>query len=83
MTRTPPSARRDVDRGRVAGHRLVDRVVDDLVDQVVQAPLAGGSDVHAGTLADRVETFENSDRAGVVGHAGLSFPGWCEMPHGA
>src|SRR6185436_13014180 len=40
---------------------LVDRVVDDLVDQMVQATLAGGADVHAGPLTDRLETLENGD----------------------
>ncbi len=59
---------RDDDLAGVAGQRLVDGVVDDLVDQVVQTALAGGADVHAGALADRVQAFENGDRAGVVGH---------------
>ena len=56
----------DVDGVGVAGEGLVDRVVDDLPDQVVQAALAGGADVHAGTLADRLEPLEDGDRAGVV-----------------
>ncbi len=50
----------------VAGERLVDRVVDDLGDQVVQAALAGRADVHAGALADRLEALEHLDRGGVV-----------------
>ena len=50
----------------VAGQRLVDRVVHDLPDQVVQAALAGGADVHAGALADRLEALEHLDRGGVV-----------------
>jgi hypothetical protein len=51
LTRTPPSAmQRDVDGVGIAGQRLVDRVVDDLPDEVVQAALAGGPDVHAGRL---------------------------------
>ena len=57
----------DVDGVGVAGQGLVDRVVDDLPDQVVQAALAGGADVHAGALADRLEPLEDGDRAGVVG----------------
>ena len=48
---------RDVDAGRVAGHGLVDRVVDDLVDEVVQTRWAGGADVHAGAFADRLEAL--------------------------
>ena len=51
---------------RVAGQRLVDGVVDDLPHQVVQAALAGGADVHAGALADRLEPLEDLDRGGVV-----------------
>ena len=47
---TPPSAQDDLDVRAVAGERLVDGVVDDLVDQVVQAARAGRSDVHAGRL---------------------------------
>ena len=66
-TRQPPSAvQRDVDPGAVAGHRLVDRVVDDLPDQVVQSGETGGPDVHAGPLADRIEPFEDLDVLGVV-----------------
>ena len=49
-------------RVAVAGQRLVDGVVDDLVDEVVQAALTGGADVHAGALADGVETLEDGDR---------------------
>ena len=52
---------RDVDRVAVAGERLVDRVVDDLVDQVVQAAGTGRSDVHARPLANRFEALENLD----------------------
>ena len=64
----PPSAWMvDVDGVAVAGQGLVDRVVHDLVDQVVQAALAGGADVHARALADRLEALEDLDRAGVVG----------------
>src|SRR6185503_233926 len=43
------------------GHRLVDRVVDDLVHEVVEASDARGPEVHAGSLADRLETFEDLD----------------------
>ena len=41
---------RHLDRVAVAGHGLVHGVVDDLLDHVVQAPLTGGSDVHAGEI---------------------------------
>ena len=62
---------RDVDLVAVAGERLVDRVVDDLVDEMVQPGSAGRADVHRGTLADRLEAFEDLDlvRAVVVRRA--------------
>lgn len=48
------------------GQRLVDRVVDDLVHEVVQSALAGRADVHTGSLADRVQALEDGDGTGVV-----------------
>ncbi len=56
----------DLDPVAVAGQRLVDRVVHDLPHQVVQAALTGRADVHARTLADRLETLEDLDRGRVV-----------------
>ena len=59
---------RDGHRGRVAGERLVDRVVDDLVDHVMQArAVVGVADIHARALAHRVESFQDLDRFRVVG----------------
>jgi hypothetical protein len=46
--------------------RLVDRVVDDLVDEVVQAARPRRADVHAGTLADGFEALEDRDVRGTV-----------------
>src|SRR5690606_14849292 len=62
---------RDVDGVRVTGQRLVDGVVHDLLHQVVQASLTGRADVHAGSLADRVQALEDGDGAGVVRGGGL------------
>ena len=57
---------RHVDVPAVAGHRLVDRVVDDLVDQVVQAARRRVADVHARALPDRLDAFKDPDiRPGV------------------
>ena len=60
----------DVDRDRdVAaepGERLVDRVVHDLVDEVVQTGGSGGPDVHRRPLADGLEAFQNLDFVGAV-----------------
>src|SRR5262249_11214079 len=51
----------------IAGERLVDGVVDDLVDHVVQArAVVGIADVHARTLAHGIEALEDLDRLCVV-----------------
>ena len=57
---------RDVDAGAVPGHRLVDRVVDHLPDQVVQSGETGGPDIHARALANGIEPFEDLDVLRVV-----------------
>ena len=57
---------RHVDARADAGHRLVDRVVDDLPDQVVQAGRAGRTDVHARPFAHRIEALEHLDVLGGV-----------------
>jgi hypothetical protein len=62
----------DVDEIVAAGERLVDGVVDDLVDEVVEAPGTGGADVHPGAEPDRLEAFQDRDvLCGVIrlGHA--------------
>ena len=51
----------------VAGERLVDGVVDDLVDHVVQArAVVGVADIHARPLAHGIEPLEHLDRFRVV-----------------
>ena len=63
---------RDDDVVAVAGQRLVDRVVDHLEHQVVQAGAVGRvADVHAGALAHRLQAFEDLDRAFAIGDRGL------------
>src|SRR6185436_16143260 len=57
---------RDVDLRGVAGQGLVDGVVDHLVDEVMQTAHAGRPDVHAGALADGLETLEDGDVLSVV-----------------
>ena len=60
----------DDDVVAVAGQRLVDRVVDHLEHQVVQAGAVGGvADVHARALAHRLQAFEDLDAAFAVGGA--------------
>ena len=58
-----------VDPGGVAGHGLVDRVVDHLVDQMVQTGQTGRSDVHPGALADGLEALEHGDVLCAVCHS--------------
>ena len=57
----------------MARERLVDRVVDDLVDHVMQAgAVIGVADVHAGALAHRIEALEDLDRfRAVIGGCGI------------
>ena len=52
---------RDIDFGAKPRERLVDRVVDDLGDEMMQAALRSVADVHAGTLPDRFQAFKNLD----------------------
>ena len=59
-----------LDVRRMAGHRLVDRVVDDFPDEVVQAAHVGRADVHARALANRLEALEDLDALGGVGACG-------------
>ena len=56
----------DVDLAAVAGERLIDRVVDHLVDEVMQAAGPGRADVHARALADSLEPFQDGDVLCVV-----------------
>ena len=50
-----------------AGQRLVHRVVDDLVDHVVQAgAVVGVADIHARPLAHGIEALEDLDRFRVI-----------------
>ena len=81
---------RESDAVAEPGHRLVDRVVDDLVGEVVQPALVGAPDVHAGAPAHRLQPFEDLDVAGCVplllrGHAAVLLEGrgrgdeWLEL----
>ena len=69
---------RHLDPAGVAGQGLVDRVIDYFMNHVMQArAVIGVADVHAGTLADRVESLEDLDRfravfLGVLGRGVVS-----------
>ncbi len=49
------------DTCRKPGHRLVDRVVDDLPDEVVETLGTGRADVHRGAFADVFDALEDFD----------------------
>ena len=57
----------DFDVGTVPGERLVDGVIDDLVDQMMQTAFGGRTDVHAGAFAHGLETLEHLDLTFVIG----------------
>ena len=46
---------------------LVDGVVEDFGNAVVEGPLVGAADIHAGLFADGFEPFEFAEFGGVVG----------------
>ena len=58
------------------GQGLVHAVVDDLPEAVHQATGVGGSDVHPGPLADRLEALQDQEVCGVVGGVDRVLPGW-------
>ena len=48
------------------GHRFVDRVVDDLVDEVVQSGLSRRADIHPRPSANSLNPLQHIDVGGVV-----------------
>jgi hypothetical protein len=52
--------------GAVTSERLIDCVIDDLIDEVVEAAFTGRADIHTRALADRLEALEDGDRRGVI-----------------
>ena len=65
--RRPVRVQRHLDAVGRAGQGLVDAVVDDLPQAVHEPTGVGRPDVHAGTLADRLEPLEDEEVGGVVG----------------
>jgi hypothetical protein len=59
-----------LDEVRTPRHGLVDRVVDHLEDQVMEASRARRADVHARPQPHRLETLENGDVFRGVGGLG-------------
>ena len=56
----------DVDHRAIAGERLVNRVVDHFVHEVVIAALSRVADVHRGALAHRLHALKDLDVLGVI-----------------
>ena len=56
----------DLDPGADAGKRLVHGVVDRLPQALHEAAGVGGPDVHAGPLADRLQSLQDGEVAGGV-----------------
>src|SRR5438034_740393 len=56
----------DLDRVAEAGQGFVDRIVDDLIDQMMQTDLTGRADIHRRALSDRVAALKHRDRIGTV-----------------
>src|SRR5271163_3274002 len=56
----------DVDFRAVTGQRFVDRVVHDLIAEMMQPAFGGVADVHPGPFANRFETFEYLDGLGAI-----------------
>ncbi|GAA3788626.1 hypothetical protein GCM10022226_04110 [Sphaerisporangium flaviroseum] len=52
---------RDLDVVGVTGECLVHGVVHDLLDEVMEATLSGGADIHTRALTNRLKSFENGD----------------------
>ena len=57
----------DLDAGAEVGEMFVDGVVEDFGNAVVEGPLVGAADIHAGLLADGFEALEFAELGGVVG----------------
>jgi hypothetical protein len=58
----------------VASESFIDCVIDDLIDEVVEAALTGRSDIHTWSLADRLKALEDGDGRGVVALLLLAHP---------
>lgn len=51
----------DTDGVAISRQRFVDGVVDDLLNEMMQAAFIRGPDIHTGALSDRLQPFENLD----------------------
>ena len=56
----------DFNMAGISSQRLIDRVIDDFVDQVVQTTRTGGADVHTWTDTHGFKTFKYSKVRGLI-----------------
>ena len=57
----PIGIQRDRNRGTKPGHRLIHGVVQNFIDQMMQAALIGTADVHPGPDANCFQSFQDLD----------------------
>jgi len=57
----PVRVQRDVNVPTVAGHCLVDRIIDDLIDQMVQPARRRVTNIHPWAQSNRLDSLEHPD----------------------
>ena len=62
----------DLDAAGMAGHRLVHGIVEHFGGQMMQRPLVGAADIHAGPAAHRLEPFQHLDILGGIARTRLA-----------
>ena len=74
----------ELDAAGMARHRLVHGVVQHFGDEMVQRPLVGAADIHAGAAAHRLEALQDLDVLGRIAACGLRLAGEIveEIRHG-
>ena len=66
----------DTNSGAMTSHCFVDGVVNDFPNQMVKTGQTSRTDVHPGSFADRIKTFQNLDIFGaVIACSGSAFIG--------
>src|SRR5579862_7834044 len=66
----------DVDGVAVAGHGLVDAVIDDLAHEVMETARVGAADVHARAAANSFQSLQDLDVLAAVGPSRTRLLGW-------
>jgi len=74
--------KRDGDRIAITGERLVDGVVDDLVDHVVETgAVLGVADIHAGPPAHGLQAAQDLNLLRAVFRIAIGFNRFCCIGH--